>query len=421
MKRYLLFVIVFLMVVICCTPDNDSYNLSISKDELEFTPKGGELIVKVTSVYNWECKYDADWLLVRQQANRIRVIADENPTSKPRSEVIEIMINGAVENEIVVTQYGTELNIENKMLSVGSFCDTLSVSVITNSLWTFEHQIEWCTIWKDESNLFILVDRNYSMDERCGTIVVNAGDLSYELEVCQAACQWYNSFELVDVEGGTFFMGAQNNDSESFNYDASAYQIEAPVHEVSMTSYAIGKFEVTQAQWIAAMGTNPSVVQGDSLPVENVTWEQVQEFISILNENSGLSYRLPTEAEWEFASRGGNKSHGFSYSGYSVLGACGWYYSNSAATTHKIGNKTPNELGIYDMSGNVREWCNDWFGYYSPESVYNPQGAEYGSVKVNRGGSWTTPAVNCRNSYRHTDYPYEAAHDLGFRLVLPVD
>ena len=412
----------FLAVFTGCSEEDDEYfDVSVSLSELEFTPRGGEQVVKVTSVYKWECMYDADWLLVRQQANQIRVIADENPSSMFRSEIIEIMINGAVKSEIVVTQYGAELNIENKMLSVGSFCDTLSVPILTNSLWTFEHQIDWCSIWRNESNLFILVNRNYSMEKRCGTVVVYAGDLSYELEVCQAGCQWYDSFELVDVKGGNFFMGAQNNDSGSLNYDASAYQIESPVHEVSLTSYAIGKFEVTQAQWIAAMGTNPSIIQGHSLPVENVSWEQVQEFISILNENSGLTYRLPTEAEWEFASRGGNESLGFNYSGYSVLGACGWYYSNSDATTHKIGSKTPNELGIYDMSGNVREWCNDWFGYYSPESVYNPQGAEYGSVKVNRGGSWTTPAVNCRNSYRHTDYPYEAAHDLGFRLVLPVD
>jgi formylglycine-generating enzyme required for sulfatase activity len=256
------------------------------------------------------------------------------------------------------------------------------------------------------------------MDERNGIISVNAGDVSFDITITQYGCQWFESFEMIDVEGGTFYMGAQKDNPTDTNYDASAYQIESPVHQVSISSYAIGKFEVTQAQWNAAMGNNPSNIQGDNLPVDNVTWEDIQAFISILNEKSGLNYRLPTEAEWEFAAKGGNKSEKFDYSGNSVLSACGWYYSNSESTTHEVGSKIPNELGIYDMSGNVREWCNDWFGYYYSSMEDNPQGAYDGNMKVNRGGSWTTPAVNCRNTYRHTDYPYEKALDLGFRLVL---
>ena len=152
--------------------------------------------------------------------------------------------------------------------------------------------------------------------------------------------------------------------------------------------------------------------------MECISWDNVQQFITVLNQESGLEYRLPTEAEWEFAAKGGNLSGDYMYSGNSILSTCGWYYSNSEATTHEVGGKDANELGIYDMSGNVREWCNDWFDNYSYYEEANPRGPEEGVVKINRGGSWTSPANTCRNTYRHTDKPNEGSLDLGFRLAL---
>ena len=417
MKK-ILFLITVLLVCASCSKENEDFNISVSLNELEFSPDGGEQIIEISSLSDWNCEYDTEWLLVRQQADKIRVIAEPNPLSESRSGIIKLTIEGSVISEIIITQSGVELNIEDKLLSIESRGDTLSIPVNSNTQWTFDSQINWCEVNKDENNLLIIIKRNYIMDERNGIISVNAGEVSFDITITQSGCQWFESFEMIDVKGGTFYMGAQKDDPTETNYDASAYQIESPVHQVSISSYAIGKFEVTQAQWNAAMGNNPSNIQGENLPVENVTWEEVQAFISILNEKSGLNYRLPTEAEWEFAAKGGNKSEEFDYSGNSVLSACGWYYSNSEATTHEVGSKIPNELGIYDMSGNVREWCNDWFGYYYSSMEDNPQGAYDGNMKVNRGGSWTTPAVNCRNTYRHTDYPYEKALDLGFRLVL---
>lgn len=414
----LLFLILFLSVFTGCSKEDEDFNISVSLNKLEFSPDGGEQIIEISSLSDWNCEYDTEWLLVRQQADKIRVIAEPNPLSESRSGIIKLTIEGSVISEIIITQSGVELNIEDKLLSIESRGDTLSIPVNCNTQWTFDSQINWCEVNKDENNLLIIIKRNYIMDERNGIISVNAGDVSFDITITQSGCQWFESFEMIAVEGGTFYMGAQKDDPTETNYDVSAYQIESPVHQTSISSYAIGKFEVTQAQWNAAMGDNPSNIQGENLPVENVTWEEVQAFISILNEKSGLNYRLPTETEWEFAAKGGNKSEKFTYSGNSVLSACGWYYSNSEATTHEVGSKIPNELGIYDMSGNVREWCNDWFGYYSSSMEDNPQGAYDGNMKVNRGGSWTTPAVNCRNTYRHTDYPYEKALDLGFRLVL---
>lgn len=418
MKK-ILYLITVLLVCVSCSKENEDFDISVSLNELEFSPDGGEQIIEISSLSDWNCEYDTEWLLVRQQADKIRVIAEPNPLSESRSGIIKLTIEGSVINEIIITQSGVELYIEDKLLSIESRGDTLSIPVNSNTQWTFDSQINWCEVNKDEDNLLIIIKRNYIMDERNGIILVNAGDVSFDITITQSGCPWFESFEMIDVEGGTFYMGAQKDNPTETNYDASAYQIESPVHQASISSYAIGKFEVTQTQWNAAMGDNPSNIQGENLPVENVTWEEVQAFISILNEKSGLNYRLPTEAEWEFAAKGGNKSEKFDYSGNSVLSACGWYYSNSEATTHEVGSKIPNELGIYDMSGNVREWCIDWFGYYSSSIEDNPQGAYDGNMKVNRGGSWTTPAVNCRNTYRHTDYPYEKALDLGFRLVLP--
>lgn len=417
MKK-ILYTIIALAIFASCSKDNDDINLSVSQSELTFSPEESEQVVNITSDANWNFEYSAEWLLVRQQQNRIRVIVDANTSAAQRFDVIKITANGSVQSEIKVTQNGTEISVDNTSISADSKGETISIPIQSNVQWSFDNENEWYNAQKSDGKLELAIDRNYSMVERTGTITIRSGEVSQIITITQSGCQWFESFEMIDVEAGTFYMGAQKATSDGQNYDASAYQIESPVHEVSVNAYSIGKFEVTQAQWMAAMGRNPSTNQGENLPVESVTWDEIQEFITLLNEESGLNYRLPTEAEWEFAAKGGNKSDGFKYSGNSVLGACGWYYSNSEANTHEVGCKEANELGIYDMSGNVREWCNDWFAYYSSSGIENPQGPSSGSVKVNRGGSWTTPGVNCRNTYRHTDSPSDSAQDLGFRLAL---
>lgn len=417
MKK-ILRLLLLLAIFVSCSKDDDIM-FSISQEEISFGVSGGEQIVSVTTDGDWECNYDADWLLVREQQNKIRIIADENPNVDSRTAIIQVLCNGSMCSMITVNQDGVSLEIGEENIVVPSMGEIRQVSLNCNSSnYTIECQNEWIDIKKGTDVLFINIDRNYNMTERVGMIKLIQGSVEKNLSIRQNACPWYESFQMINVEGGSFFIGAQKDNSSSLNYDIDAYQIESPVHKVTLDDYCIGMFEVTQAQWVAAMGNNPSIHQGDNLPVENVSWEQVQDFINLLNEKSGLTYRLPTESEWEFAAKGGNKSEGFKYSGYSVLGACGLYYSNSESSTHEVGTKYPNELGIYDMSGNVREWCNDWFDYYTSSDANNPNGPDYGNMKVNRGGSWTTPAVNCRNSYRHTDFPYEASQDLGFRLAL---
>ena len=220
------------------------------------------------------------------------------------------------------------------------------------------------------------------------------------------------TIDMVKVEAGTFMMGAT---SEMMN----PYYYEKPVHQVTLTNdYYMGKYEVTQALWQAVMGSNPSDFKGDNLPVETVSWDDCQEFISKLKGLTGKKFRLPTEAEWEYAARGGKKSRGYQYSGSSNISDVAWYEGNSANKTHPVGTKQANELGIYDMTGNVMEWCQDWYDSYISSSQTNPTGTVSGSSRVCRDGSFNNSAGNCRSSSRSYSPPDYRFNILGLRLVL---
>jgi formylglycine-generating enzyme required for sulfatase activity len=228
------------------------------------------------------------------------------------------------------------------------------------------------------------------------------------------------SFTMVTVEGGTFTMGATAEQGDD------AYYWEKPAHEVSLSSYSIGQTEVTQELWLAVMGSNPSYFSSnngytDNLqrPMELVSWDDCQTFITQLNALTGKTFRLPTEAEWEFAARGGNQSQGYKFAGSNTIDDVAWYNENSYADgTHTVATKAPNELGLYDMTGNVWEWCQDWKGEYSSDAQINPVGPSTGTYRVFRGGSWYIFARDCRVSYRNGRTPASAVNYLGLRLAL---
>ena len=217
---------------------------------------------------------------------------------------------------------------------------------------------------------------------------------------------------MVRVEGGTFSMGATSEQDNDADND------EMPAHHVTLGDYYICRYEVTQKEWRAVMGNNQSYNKGDNLPVEWVIWNDCLDFINKLNQLTGLKFRLPTEAEWEFAARGGKQSKGYKYSGSDNIGDVAWYYENSGSKTHQVGTKEPNELGIYDMTGNVWEWCGDWYGSYSSSAQTNPTGPSSGSARVLRGGSWYDNAGGCRVSDRYYGNPSYRDHRSGFRVVL---
>ena len=220
------------------------------------------------------------------------------------------------------------------------------------------------------------------------------------------------SIDMVRVEAGTFTMGATPEMKDS-------YDNEKPTHKVTLTNdFYIGKYEVTQTLWQTVMGNNPSAFKGDNLPVETVSWDDCQEFICKLNSITGKKFRLPTEAEWEYAARGGKKSRGYQYSGSNNISDVAWYFDNSGRYNHIVGSKQANELGIYDMTGNVWEWCQDWIGSYSSSPQANYTGATNGNDRVVRGGSWCSHAMLCRSSCRRSYAPSDRRIYLGLRLVL---
>lgn len=233
-------------------------------------------------------------------------------------------------------------------------------------------------------------------------------------------------FEMMKVEGGTFDMGviAEWRDFEEefsgYNDDGEdPFFREKPLHKVTLTrNYYIGKTEVTQALWKAVMGYNPSNFIGDQKPVDCVSWIDCQHFITKLNVLTGKNFRLPTEAEWEFAAQGGNKSHNTIFSGSNNLNDVAWYYENSENTTHDVATKQPNELGIYDMSGNVWEWCSDWFDDYDQNHQTDPTGPAKGTSTVHRGSAWNEDSNFGRTSYRDFDDPDRRCVFLGVRLAL---
>lgn len=243
------------------------------------------------------------------------------------------------------------------------------------------------------------------------------------------------SFNMIRVQGGSFTMGCTSEQGSDCCDD------EKPSHTVTLSTYYIGETEVTQELWKAVMGSNPSYYQCDLRPVDRIDWSDCQEFIRRLNELTGKKFRLPTEAEWEFAARGGTKSAGYKYSGSNDIDEVARYLESikMMAKIHQAGtdedyekaleyvikNYTsvksgkPNELGIYNMSGSVSEWCSDWYGKYTDGALSNPQGPSSGSRRVFRGGSWGDDAVYCRSSYRGNNCPPRRAHGpIGLRLVL---
>ena len=390
----------------------------------------------------WTSTQTADWLSISPgsgaQAGEYTVTVSlaPNDTGADRSETISITCNDEIINVNVTqkatnrdgTPYVPEITVTNDAaLEQTVYADDTaaeSVTFVTKGAWTSTKTpstADWVSILQESGteagtySVNFALQKNATGSSRTAAIKITCGNTSINVKIKQKATNMdfvptVVDIEMIFVEGGTFTMGSTPD------YD-NAY----PPHQVTLSSFNIGKFQITQGQWEAIMGSNPSYFKkGDNYPVERVSWDDVQEFINELNALTGKNYRLPTEAEWEYAARD-RSSNGYSYSGSSIVGDVAWYSTNSASSTHEVGTKAPNQLGIYDMSGNVFEWCSDLYGRYSSSAQTNPTGPSTGSGRTYRGGCWLNTSVGCRVSFR----PEEGAPEdirsnmMGFRLALP--
>ncbi len=301
------------------------------------------------------------------------------------------VVGGSSSDKLDVTLWYTQNNAEYKQATLG-----LTGDIGTDITIGLNKEIRWSPL----KELNKLTGSGYVFKVRA---VVKASD-PYGIAA-----------NMVQIAGGTYTMGCTSEQGSGCEND------ENPSHSVTLKSFSISKYEVTQAQWQQVMGSNPSHFKGcDNCPVELVSWDDVQEFISRLNQQTGQHYRLPTEAEWEYAARGGNNSRGNKYSGSNTINDVAWYGSNSNSKTHEVGTKQANELGIYDMTGNVWEWCSDWYSdsYYSKyDNKTNPKGPESGTYRVVRDGSWNYDVDLCRMAYRSRNSPELRYGNGGFRLA----
>ncbi|MDR3236269.1 MAG: SUMF1/EgtB/PvdO family nonheme iron enzyme [Prevotellaceae bacterium] len=396
-------------VVTSCKQDKDVTGVRLTKTTLTLVVDANETlraIVAPASAANRAVAWSSS-------DNAVATVADGVVTavSVGTATITVTTKDGGKTAACAVTVVAHALTVDKTTIVATIVAGTYTVAVTSNVAWTAASDAAWCTVTpasgSGNDTVTVTVNGNPGATARNATVTIAGGTLSQQVAVTQATID----IDMVFVAGGTFTMGCtgeQGSDCESN---------ENPAHNVTLSDFHIGKYEVTQVQWIAVMGSNPSYFTGDNLPVGYVSWNDVQAFITALNTATGKNYRLPTEAEWEYAARGGAQSGGYKYSGSNTVDDVAWYGGSIAGSAHAVGTKAPNELGIYDMSGNVYECCSDWYGDYPSEAQTNPTGPSTGSSRMIRGGGWNYYASNCRVAFRINSAPSISYSILGFRLA----
>ena len=369
-----------------------------------------------------------DWITgIVVSGNKVSYTVTENNSGSSREGNIVLKYGNHTQNYVVnqtvpliiPTVTSVKLDHRNQYYSIRYRVDNAR----TMDHLTIDAGASWITnIQVSSTSVSFSVQENDTYNDRNTTLILHyPGARDYEITVSQRVdpsrvliIKANNiSFKMVKVDGGTFTMGATPEQG------SDAYSDEKPAHQVTLSDYYIGQTEVTQELWVAVMGSNPSYYIGRKNPVEQVSWNNiVNDFLPKLNALTGKNFILPTEAQWEYAARGGNKSKGYMYSGSNNIYEVAWYKGNSNLQTHPVGQKLPNELGIYDMSGNVWEWCSDRYGNYSADAQTDPTGSVSGSYRVLRGGDDCSNASYCRVSYRYNSNPGGRSSGCGFRLAL---
>ena len=409
--------------------------LRASVGHLSFKAAEGSESITITSNVSWSIQCDQTWCKIGTSSGSnngtVIVNVSENTSTSARNAIITISSSDANSVQISVSQDGGSpvMQLNKSDMSFGSSSGDDAFTITSNTNWTITSSQTWCkvspTSGSGNSTITVTVSENTSTNSRTATISVNAGNLTQTIAVSQTGVPASSqstrtfkvngvSFRMIRVEGGTFTMG-----TEKVQGDAR-YWMDPETQQVTLSNYNIGETEVTQELWQAVMGSNPSNFKGSQKPVEQVSWDDCQDFIKKLNALTDEVFSLPTEAEWEFAARGGNLSHGYNYAGSKNRDDVAWYSRNSNGETHNVATKFPNELGLYDMSGNVWEWCQDWWAKYSSTPQMNPTGPLSGSYRVFRGGGWGDGIDNGYSSVwlRMKTDPSGLRYNRGLRLAL---
>lgn len=427
----------------------ESDAISASVSSLSFTADGGSESVTITSNFNWETINTPSWITLSKTSGSsgttsVTVTAAASTSTSSRTGTITLG-NSSKSVSISVSQsaasVSNEISASVTSLSFSAAGESKSISVTSNFAWETISKPSWITISPSSgssgtTSLTITADKTTSTSSRTGSISLGkSSSATVSISVSQAAASAGAdktftvtgngktvTFTMKYVEHGTFMMGGDDEEAE---------WRDKPVHQVTLTNdYYIGESEVTQALWYAVMGMSPTLDVdfqwqsryglGDNYPAYYIAYTNCLDFISKLNAITNQRFRFPTEAEWEFAARGGNKSKGYKYSGSNTIDDVAWYNENSNTSAHIVKEKKANELGIYDMSGNVSEWCSDWYNYYKTTPQTNPTGGTSGSEREMRGGSCIYLAKYCRVSSRGYNQPDQYSYPIfqGLRLVL---
>ena len=412
-----------------------SPEISLDMNSMEFTAESGSKAFNIKSNTSWTVSSNQTWCSVSPTSGKnsggVTVKVSENTQTSARTATVTVKSEiGILTVKVTQNEANAAISLDTSTMEFTSSSGEQTFKITANTSWTVSSDQAWCSVsptsGSGDGSVTVSVDENTSSSSRTATITVESATITRRLAVTQSGATPVTppssqdrsftvggvTFKMIAVEGGTFTMGATSEQG------SDAYSDEKPTHSVTLSSYSIGETEVTQALWQAVMGSNPSYFSGSNKPVEEVSWDDCQDFIRRLNALTGENFRLPTEAEWEYAARGGNKSRGYKYAGSNTIGNVAWYGDNSGSQTHNVATKSPNELGLYDMSGNVWEWCQDWYGDYSSGSQTNPTGPSSGSYRVDRGGCWSYNAWYCRVSCRFNYTPDSRIFNLGLRLAL---
>ena len=406
--------------------------LRASVGSLSFKAADGSESINITSNVSWSIQCDQIWCKLSTSSGSnngsIIISVSENTSTSARNAIITISSIDANSVQVSVSQDGADpiLELNKNDLSFTSSEGNDSFTITSNTSWTITSDQPWCTVSSTSGSgngtITVSVQENSSLDSRSATITVKTGNITQTISVSQAGVVNQNiksfsvngvSFKMIRVEGGTFTMGATSEQGSDARSD------EKPTHSVTLSTYYMGETEVTQELWQAIMGSNPSYFSGVQKPVDSVSWTDCQNFITRMNSLTGMNFRLPTEAEWEFSARGGNSSRGYKYAGSNSIGDVAWYGDNSSFETHDVAQKLPNELGLYDMSGNVDEWCQDGYSTYSSDNQTNPTVSSSNSTYITRGGSYHHQDWRCRVSCRSYISDYNSRLS-GLRLALVI-